>query len=120
VSVKRCYPAVYQPDNFNIEGRMRDADWVSAFDYDALAAELAACRAENERLIDAQSREGRHALRVENERLRELLADCDTMLVGYSHLRATISEALGLGDESQDIVALIDRLRENAALKEPT
>ena len=56
----------------------------------------------------------------ECERLRELLADCDTMLVGYSHLRATISEALGLGDESQDIVALIDRLRENAALKEPT
>ena len=96
-------------------------------DFDAKERELAACRAENERLIDAQSREGRHALRVENERLRAaierkdgLLADCDTMLVGYSHLRATISEALGLGDESQDIVALIDRLRENAALKEPT
>ena len=83
-------------------------------------ADFDAKERECERLIAAQSREGRHALRVENERLRELLADCDTMLVGYSHLRATISEALGLGDESQDIVALIDRLRENAALKEPT
>ena len=51
---------------------------VLASDFDAkereceeLRKELSAARGDNNRMIAAQSREGRHALRVENERLRE-------------------------------------------------
>jgi len=43
-------------------------------------ADFDAKERECERLIAAQSREGRHALRVENERLRELLYDAVSVL----------------------------------------
>ena len=52
-----------------------DSDWywVHKPDFDAKEREC-------ERLIAAQSREGRHALRVENERLRELLREARDFL----------------------------------------
>jgi hypothetical protein len=94
--VKRYFPAVCQPDNFTIYGRMREAEskewgpeggeWVSASDYDALAVRLA----EAERLLDDAA---------EEFQLQHDPEDCIAMRNRIlAFLRATASASVGKHD----------------------
>jgi len=82
---------------------------------EALRKELSAARGDNNRLIAAQSREGRHALRVENERLRELLREAKLQIEAVCYYDYC--------DDDEDVqtdVAILRRIipRIDAALKE--
>ena len=67
-----------------------------------LCAELSGLRRENERLIAAQSREGRHALRIEIEQLEARLVDAEAMRHDLAVLR---------GFHHEGCMAEIERLR---------